>query len=1020
MRWSKRLILYMVLLAVCLSSYLYLISRKKPVSISPSSSPPLRQSVNQASSLVKRLPLPLKHEEGYRLENGIVRRHVFHLEQGQIFDAKLEQRGVDVKVRILGPKGEELFVVDSPIGRKGVESLLFLARVSGSYSLEVSSDEAGYYSLQVPSIRQADEKECIEAEAERLFHHARESSLEIPDRADAKDPLVVLVLKELDEAAALWRKAGNRERRADAIERAGKIWNEKIRNWDQAISYHKQARNMFHQAGDRDGEARMLTSIGTALVGLKRFDDAEDNYKQAILLASKCKALDVEASALRNLGILNRKRGDLLGAQEKFERSLSLWKEVGDRPDQESYLLSDVLHIYAQLERYQNAIKLAEKWEPRLEAFDPIQRGQILTRLGEIYLKAGDWRGAHGYAVRAVDVRKKYDKPEGLAVSLAALGLVYREMKDLRRSTELQQEALLLFRKAGKPIGEATALINLGVLLYEQKNLLQAIHYFEEGLKLAQEEELQAVQVVALYSLALAERELGNRLMAKKRVEDVLKLLDSEELGARIEELEDEYQEAERGSYDLLIELSLSASERDVSLALEASESSKRRVLLGAMGPLRLRPAALSRASPDLRNKYSQLRNELDWLREEYRRLEGRGLPTASLEADTKGVMESLRAVSAEIQRADPWYSTFTPPRPISRSQVQELLDDDTALLAYHFTRERGFLFLVTGSSLEVFDLPPPFEIEHEVETLLKFLDNRYSLESGGRAASIAERLSQILLGPVADRLGSLRLAIIPDGPVHYVPFAALPLPGSGDFLLKRHEVVILPSASVLSAIRATSADRELAKSSLAIFANPEYTADGPEHLKYAQRESELVSSYFSEERSAYLALGRNASKDNAMSGILSKYDFIHFAAHAENHLKDPALSSIRLSQVGSDGKRLVGELRVRDIQDLYIPAYLVVLSACNTGIGPDVKGEGPFGLGHAFLYAGAERVVVSLWKVDDESTPELMKQFYYEMLEQKQPPAYALRNAQLYMIEHHPELPPYHWAGFQLQGDWR
>jgi CHAT domain-containing protein len=126
------------------------------------------------------------------------------------------------------------------------------------------------------------------------------------------------------------------------------------------------------------------------------------------------------------------------------------------------------------------------------------------------------------------------------------------------------------------------------------------------------------------------------------------------------------------------------------------------------------------------------------------------------------------------------------------------------------------------------------------------------------------------------------------------------------------------------------------------------------------------------------------------------------------------------LSLFDEQGKRQDGFLRLHDIYNLNLPADLVVLSACNTGLGKDVRGEGLVGIVRGFMYAGAARVVASLWKVDDEATAELMKRFYQQMLQERKTPAAALRAAQIGMSQQKRWHSPYNWAAFVLQGEWK
>ena len=167
-------------------------------------------------------------------------------------------------------------------------------------------------------------------------------------------------------------------------------------------------------------------------------------------------------------------------------------------------------------------------------------------------------------------------------------------------------------------------------------------------------------------------------------------------------------------------------------------------------------------------------------------------------------------------------------------------------------------------------------------------------------------------------------------------------------------------------------------------------------------------------------SLDFRASRATATNSELSQYRIVHFATHGLLNSERPELSGIILSLVDENGRPQDGFLRLHEIYNLSLNAELVVLSACQTGLGKEIKGEGLIGLTRGFMYAGSPRVVASLWKVDDVATAELMQRFYRHMLTNKRRPAAALRAAQVEMRRQPRWQSPYYWAAFQLQGEWR
>jgi CHAT domain-containing protein len=324
-----------------------------------------------------------------------------------------------------------------------------------------------------------------------------------------------------------------------------------------------------------------------------------------------------------------------------------------------------------------------------------------------------------------------------------------------------------------------------------------------------------------------------------------------------------------------------------------------------------------------------------------------------------------------------------------------------------------------------------------------------------GRATAArvaAARLSRLIVAPIARALERKRLIIVPDGALQFVPFAALPLPGdaASQPLVVRHEIVQLPSASILPVLRDAAERRTAPDRLVAVLADPVLGPDDArlaagaraaparrplpadlarsaqsagsgrfERLPFTRREAEAIGS-LARGAPVRVALDFDASRTTALDPELARYRYVHFASHAILNAQHPELSGIVLSLVTADGAAQDGFLRLHDIYNLKLNADLVVLSACQTALGRDVRGEGLIGLTRGFMYAGAPRVVASLWDVRDEQTSELMTQMYRALLQNRLRPAAALRQAQLTLLRDPARAAPAYWAGFVLQGEWR
>jgi CHAT domain-containing protein len=475
-----------------------------------------------------------------------------------------------------------------------------------------------------------------------------------------------------------------------------------------------------------------------------------------------------------------------------------------------------------------------------------------------------------------------------------------------------------------------------------------------------------------------------------------------------------------------------------------------------------------SEVAPDLLGREQRLRRELDdWATRQRRSLDEPASPAAAkrFAEEYRDLERRYGALEAEIQRASPRYAALARPVPLTLKQVQqEVLDGETVLLQYALGESRSYLWAVSKTAWSVHELPSRASLTQESRQLYERLTARLtitgSLEERRRQAEEtdfryweqARHLSEILLGPLAKGLTGKRIVVVADGALQFVPFAALPEPGGAAEpvpLIVSHEIVSLPSATVVAALRRETSGRPLPPRSVAVLADPVFEPDDPRLRAVLRAAGRLPArdpggtarppsarmplarlAATREEAEAILAaapggtsvarLGFDASREAATSVELAQFRTVHFATHGVLDNESPGMSGIMLSMFDGQGRPQDGFLRLHDIYGLRLPAELVVLSACSTALGRQVSGEGLVGIVRGFMYAGAKRVVASLWKVDDEATGELMRGLYAGMLRDGHSPAAALRAAQL-AVRHQPRWKsPFYWAAFSLQGEWK
>jgi CHAT domain-containing protein len=423
----------------------------------------------------------------------------------------------------------------------------------------------------------------------------------------------------------------------------------------------------------------------------------------------------------------------------------------------------------------------------------------------------------------------------------------------------------------------------------------------------------------------------------------------------------------------------------------------------------------------------------------------------ATLNHEIEDLVAAHDRVTAEIRAASPSYAALTQPEPLSLQQVQRLLDPGTLLLEYSLGAEHSYVWAVTPRELHTFQLLKREIVEAAARDLQRVLPDAANPQSFDAASA---KLGGMLLGPVAAQLGAKCLVVVSDPVLQAaVPFAVLADPnapkGRQRLLIVDHEIVQEPSASVVGALRRSTARRAPPAGVVAVMADPVFSATDPRLSSHREKTAPDPSDVLHEstrsvtgntelaplpytrvEAASILALappartfarfGFEATKEAAENPRLAGYRIVHFATHGLLDQHNPGLSGLVFSQFKQDGTPEDGYLRLNEVFNLSLPVELVVLSACQSGQGKLVGGEGLVGLTNGFLYAGAATLTVSLWKIDDRATAALMAGFYRAMLRDHLRPAAALRQAQLAMIHDGKWSHPAYWAAFVPEGEWR
>jgi len=426
--------------------------------------------------------------------------------------------------------------------------------------------------------------------------------------------------------------------------------------------------------------------------------------------------------------------------------------------------------------------------------------------------------------------------------------------------------------------------------------------------------------------------------------------------------------------------------------------------------------------------------------------------------AQLDAVRQRQDDVRAQVRAASPQLAELRYPEPLDLAATHQALDAGSVLLEFSFGPSSGHLFAIGPGSESFVVYPLPIgeaALREEVEQLRRLvergrLDPALLADTASRDAltTVSRSLSETLLGPARAELAACsRLIVVPDGPLHLLPLAALLDPAAQyeRHLAEAKPVSVVASATVLAQLKAER--RPPREAQLAAFGDPQYPSAasgavlaGPEQtrrgglplepLPATRVEVEGLGELFKGHTTLWL--GADATEERAKT-VGQEYTVVHFAAHGlvdERHPLSSALALTIPEQIleGQDN----GLLQAWEVfEQVRLDADLVVLSACATALGKEVAGEGILGLTRAFQYAGARSVLASLWSVADESTAELMRQFYAN-LQAGMPKDAALQQAQIAFI-HGPVTVgrgeagvgrdlshPFYWAAFELYGDWK
>ncbi len=869
-------------------------------------------------------------------------------------------------------------------------------------------------------------------------------------------------LQHFEQALAINRELGNTFGEALTLDYIGNVYRSQA-NYNEALAAYDQALAIHLAEENKVSEAIMLSRIGEVFRNQYRYDEAETHYQLALEIQRELQNRSGERLALGYLGGVYEEQARYAEALQVYQQSLLLNQELGDQSD-EAITLMNIGSVYEQQGRYDVAFEAYEQaleirqaeGEQRSEAF-------TLRDMASVLAKQNRFEEALGFYQQALEVNQAIENRREEAAILNRIGELYRQQMRYEESLELYEEALANYQAVEDRDGERATLRYIGQLYAEQDQYDEALSFQEQDLAIALEledifdqsfalrnmadvyaKQGEFDQAFDLYNQALTlQQTVGRRL---SQMHTLRKMGQAYEAQGDGEQASTAYQQAldileeiratagsEEGRADFINQyaslygatVTLAHREGDGEEAFLLSERSRARAFLDTLATGQV--VLSDNEAADLLLEEQAIFNRQQAVQDDLARARLANPANPELVANLETTLAETQQAYSDIQAAIADYSdqlalTFGRDEQnlLDVAGVQAQLNEQTTLISYYVLEEQTLAFVITSNAFTVIELT--LTAEQLTSQVAQFRDI-INLNQPEVLNQVAQSLYQQIIEPLTPQLNTPRLLIAPHSSLHYLPFTALYDAANEQYLIERHEVVVIPSASALPFIQQNAEDQgqtEADRLPALVVGNPttgDYDAtaslatqrEGLGSLPFAEKEAEAIASLYGVEP----LVGQDAT-EGAVREQVSIANILHLAAHGAYNPVSPLSSLVALAPDDTyDGWLTVGEIYGLDLQQ----TELVVLSACQTQLGELSAGDELVGLTRAFMFAGTPNVIATLWNVDDTATGDLMEKFYNH-LQAGQDKATALRQAQLDLITEGTYADPYYWSAFVLSGD--
>jgi len=846
-------------------------------------------------------------------------------------------------------------------------------------------------------------------------------------------------IQHLQEAIEIASTLDDKELEGSARNNLGLVFDERG-DYKPSLEQYQRALELHRSTHFKRGEGDTLGNIGGVYLLLGRFREALPYYQQALAISEGLGLKPASSDDLGNIALCLAGTGDIDGALKNFDRALEVAHETGLAKEEADWHKGKGTTLVG-LGRFDTALReYAAAEQAYQQAGLKRELVEALIDTGQVYELLGDAVSAEERFKQARQLAHEIGNTSGEGDSFIALGDLERRRRNYDSADAHFKQALEKARGAGEERTLVSALLEQSINDVDRKRYESALQSASEAKDVAQrsgnipavalsryvfgevrrsQEQLQ--QAIEEYSAAralqeqLRDPELGWRiyygqgqaLAAQGKPDDAIasykeaiRIIEETRSGIAEERYQAGYIEDRYQVYVALVELLLKVHKADDAFLY--SEKLRARAYLD-----RLRASASIGGDTPTQQRMRELAEQIQTLRravqKEYSvpQNERRGSALELFSSELAGAERDYQALLDNSDISATGSTIATGGALLSTTEIQHLLPADTALIEYVIGRQMVSIFLVTPSSV----VAVPVQIKSESLSSRTELLRGLISERRPEWIEPARGLRKVLLDPIRNdgHLSSIhQLLIVPDGVLNYVPFAALPV-AANRFLGEEFTVSYLPAAAALARDRGTSGGTTL----LAM-------APSGAKLPNAPIEVREIGKLFGS--SSRVVVGKAATK-TLFKQIAGDYDYLHLATHGSLNRNAPSLSAIELEP----DKESDGRLELYEIAGMKLHARLVTLSACETALGKGYFSETPggdefVGITRAFLSAGGQNVLASLWAVNDESTRALMLRFYRHLLTTNGAEALAKAQQELRRSDVRYRH-PYYWAPFVMVG---